>query len=158
MIRSQTPSFGLPEAKRRDSQAFLEDLLGEGHGPRPDSSDVRVVGPGRDVAQDALGFGGTGTLLAYLSGEYGRDEGDVRKVGSAPERIVQAGHVPRVKFTEGLQRLGHAHGHGTEMDGHVVAHGDGSPAGIEKGAGVVLALLDVGREGGPLECSPHLLG
>jgi hypothetical protein len=44
------------------------------------------------------------------------------------------------------------------MHWHVVAHGDDISGGIEDRAGVVAALLDVGREGSAAERGAHLLG
>ena len=50
------------------------------------------------------------------------------------------------------------HGHGAEVHGHVVAHGDDALLGVEEGAGVVAALLDVGRDGGAAQGGAHLFG
>ena len=44
------------------------------------------------------------------------------------------------------------------MHGHVVAHGDDSSLPVEDCAGVVAALLYVGRERGAAQGSAHLLG
>ena len=59
---------------------------------------------------------------------------------------------------DGRNRRLHAHRHGAQMHGHVVAHGNHARLAIEDGAGVVAALLDIGRERGAAQGSAHLLG
>jgi hypothetical protein len=55
-----------------------------------------------------------------------------------------------------FNRGGDGHGHGAEVDGHVIAHGNDLSRRIEDGAGVVAALFDVGRKGGAAESGSHL--
>jgi len=44
------------------------------------------------------------------------------------------------------------------MHGHVIAHGDDLSAGIEDGAGIIAAFLDVGRKGGAAQGDSHFFG
>ena len=44
------------------------------------------------------------------------------------------------------------------MHRHVIAHGDDLARGVEHGAGVVAALLDIGRERSAAQRRAHLLG
>jgi hypothetical protein len=138
------PATGI-EFQRRDDQAFLEKLGGQGHGSRGHAADVGVVGPvGHEEAEPA-------------AQEDGRYAGDVRKVGATAVRVVQDGQVARLEGHDperGLDR----EGHGPEVDGDVRALGQGLAPAIEKGAGEVLSFLDVGGEGRPAQDGGHLLG
>ena len=78
-------------------------------------------------------------------------------MGAAGVGVVEDGDVAFAEgegFHDGLDGVGH----GAEVNGHVVAHGDDALMAVEEGAGVVAALLDVGRDGGAAEGGAHLFG
>src|SRR5262249_37668894 len=58
----------------------------------------------------------------------------------------------------GLDRGRHRHRHRSEMNRHVVAHGDHFAAAVEYRTGIIATLLDVGRERGSAQRRPHFLG
>ncbi len=93
---------------------------------------------------------------ARAAGEKdGSDHGDVGQMRSAAIGIVEQRDIAGGEAEVG-EDGSDGHGHGTEVDGHVVAHGDQFAFGGEDGGGVVAALLDVGREGGAAQGCAHL--
>jgi hypothetical protein len=80
--------------------------------------------------------------------EDGRNQGDVRKVGPAAERVVKEDGIAGFKV-DSLNGALDRKRHGPEMDGQVIPLGNGASIPIEHGAGEILPLLDIGREGGP---------
>ena len=89
--------------------------------------------------------------------EDGGDEGDVVEVGAAEVGVVEGDDVAGVEL-EALEGGGDGSGHGAEVDGDVGGLRDHVAVGVKEGAGVVLALLDVGGEAGAAEGDAHLLG
>ena len=90
-------------------------------------------------------------------GEDGGDHGDVGEVGAAEVGVVEDDDVAGLEWGEG-HRGGDALGHGAEVDGDMRGLGDEAAVGVEDGAGVVAALLDVGRVRGAAEGDAHLVG
>ena len=78
-------------------------------------------------------------------------------MGSAAERVVQYRNVARFE-SEMIESSTYGHGHGAEVHGHVIAHGDDLLIRIEYGTGVVASFFNVRRKGGSPQCSPHLFG
>ena len=72
----------------------------------------------------------------------GRDQGYVRQVSAAAEGVVDHGDVAGREL-EAVQGSAHGHGHGAQVDGHMIAHGDDSAVGIEHRARVIAPLLDI---------------
>jgi hypothetical protein len=99
---------------------------------------------------------GASTRFRYVQ-KYRADESDVGQVSSAPKGIVEHHNVAiahRTGFNCGCDR----HGHGSKVNGHVVAHGDNLSFAIENCARIIAALLDIRRESSAAERRPHLLG
>ena len=138
------PAAGI-ELERRDDQAFLEELGGQGHGARGHAADVGVVGPiGDEESQPA-------------ADEDGGDAGDVGQVGAAAVGIVEDDEVALFEG-HGFERRPDGQGHGAQVDRDVRALGQGAAVAGEGGAGEILAFLDVGGEGRPAQDGGHLLG
>ena len=135
------------DADGRDANALLEDVFGRAHGAGVAASDVGVVGA---VGEKE----GRGRVVIKKDRQ---DHGDVWQVGAAGPGVVEHGDVARLE-AEGADGGLHAHGHGAEVDGHVIAHGDDAALAVKQGAGVVAALLDVGAEGGTAQDRTHLFG
>ena len=134
-------------AHRRDSNAFLKNLFRRAHGASEPAAHIRVMGACGDVE------GGRAAAMQ----EDRKHHGDVGQMGSACVGIVEDRDVTGRKLDCGNGRR-NGHGHGAEMHRHVVAHGDDFAAAIEYSAGVVAALLDVGRERGASQGRAHFLG
>jgi hypothetical protein len=75
-------------------------------------------------------------------------------VRAAGERIVEDGEIAGLEC-DGVAGGLHAHGHGTEVNGHVIAHCYDAALSVEEGTGVIAALLDVGRDGGAAKGCAH---
>ena len=166
---------GADELQRRDDEALLEELGRAGEGAGGHAADVGVVCAVRDEADEGLAAGGVcpsicGTgrpfdrLRATLRraqgeriGEDGCDEGDVVEVGAAEVGVVEGDDVAGSEV-EALEGGGDGGGHGAEVDGDVGGLRDHVALGVKEGAGVVLALLDVGGEAGAAKGDAHLLG
>ncbi len=118
-----------------NANALLIDFAGEGHGAGAHTADVGMVGAiGEEEARLGIAF------------EKDRgDGGDIRKMCAAAKGIVDDGDIAGLKI-DGLADVADGFGHGTEVNGHVIAHGGGFPGGVVDGAGVVAAFLDVDRE------------
>ena len=144
------------ELDRRDDDAFLGELFGEGHRAGRDAADVGVVGAGGDEADPEVR-----RYEASASGranhEDGRDHGDVGEVGAAEVGVVEDDDVAGRERGERHRGLD-GRGHGAEVDGDVGGLGDEAAAAVEDGAGVVAPLLDVGRVRGAAEGDAHLVG
>ena len=84
-----------------------------------------------------------------------RDQCDVRQMGPALKRIVQHRHVSGFEVKP-IDRRPHRHWHRAEVNRHVIAHGNYFAVGIEHGAGVVEAFLDIGGESGSTQGRAHL--
>ena len=78
-------------------------------------------------------------------------------MGATAERVVDHRHIAGRQGAEGFQRRADAHGHGAEVDRHVVAQRHGHAVGVEERTGVIPALLDVRRIGRPAQRGTHLL-
>ena len=93
----------------------------------------------------------------FGGGEDGGDEGDVVEVGAAEVGVVEGDDVAggEVEAVEGGFDGG---GHGAEVDGDVGGLGDHTAFRVKEGAGVVLALFDVGGEAGAAKGDAHFLG
>ncbi len=141
------------EPDRRDPEPLLVDLGGQRHGAGGHPAHVGVVRPGGHVGQ---GYGIAGAVVVTAD-VHGRDQRDVREVGAAVERVVQRRHVAGRERAELVEGGPDAHGHGAEVHRHVVAHGHGLAGGVEEGARVVPALLDVRRVGRASQRRAHLL-
>jgi len=76
---------------------------------------------------------------------------------ASAEGIVEHDHVAWFQ-NAGFHGSGDGHGHGAEMDGHMVAHGDDLSRGIKDGARVIAALFDVGRKGSAPQRGAHFFG
>lgn len=87
----------------------------------------------------------------------GRNGGDVGRMGSALERVVQNGDIAGLQF-ERLACVIDRQRHRAQVHRHVVAHGNGVSARVIDGTGVVAALLDVRRERRLAEDGAHFLG
>ena len=131
----------------RNADAFLRDFAARSHGAGIHTADVGVVSAIGDVERGPISAGE----------KDGRDHGDVGKMGTAAIGIVENRTFARFE-TEVGENSGDGHGHGAEVDGHVVAHGDEVALGRENGGGVVAALLDIRREGGAAQGCAHLDG
>ena len=88
---------------------------------------------------------------------YGHHERDIGEVSAAAEGVVEHDYVAGVELAM-IDRRGYRHGHGAEVHGHVIAHGDDLARGIEDGAGVIAAFFDIGREGSAAQRGPHFFG
>ena len=111
----QLPEFLIQDPRpvqpyRRDANALLEDFSREWHRSGRGAAHVTVVRARSDVTEQA------GLRVVHC-----RDERDIRKVSSAPERIVDTYHVARVQASEFLEGRLHAHRHRAQVDGHVVS-------------------------------------
>ena len=145
---------------RRNADAFLGDLAARAHGAWVHAAHVGMMSAIGDIERGAI-----------LAGEKDRrNHGDIGQMCSAAIGIVEQSDVAGSQ-SQICEYSGDRHGHGAEVDGHVVAHGDevASPpplrrrpvcgdhgVGRENGGGVIAALLDVGREGGTTQCGSHL--
>jgi hypothetical protein len=86
-----------------------------------------------------------------------RDQSNVGQMGSTLERVVEHDDVAwlhRRRVYRGLN----GHRHGSQMHRHVIAHSDDLTFAVEHGAGIVAALLDVGRESRPAQSGSHFFG
>ncbi len=104
---------GTHELDWRNANALLRDFTAGAHGTWIHSADVGVMGTVGDVEG---GAGATGE-------EHRRDHGDVGQVRAATIRIVEQRNIAG-REAEVSENSSDRHGHGTEVDGHVVAHGD----------------------------------
>ncbi len=88
---------------------------------------------------------------------HGRDQRDVGQMRSSAERIVQHDHVAGTHVAGGNCGA-HRHGHRSQVDRHVIAHGNHFASAVEHGARIIAPLFDVRRK----RCAPkrraHLLG
>ncbi len=134
------------DQRRRDDDPLLGQRLRiRRHRTRPDAADLGVVGPAGHVAEQAV-----------VEMDR-RHQGHVRQMGAAEGRVVGDHHVARLEGPVGDQ-LADAETHRAEVD-RDVGRVDHQPAcGIEQGAREVLALLDIGRDRGPLQHLAHLAG
>ena len=166
---------GADELERRDDEALLEELGRAGEGAGGHAANVGVVGAVGDEADEGLAAGGVRPSICRMGwpfdrlratlrraqgeriGEDGGDEGDVVEVGAAEVGVVEDDDVAGGEV-EALEGGGDGGGHGAEVDGDVGGLGDHVAVGVKEGAGVVLALLDVGGEAGAAEGDAHLLG
>ncbi len=128
----------------RDAQPFFINFAREAHGAGVRASDIGVVRAIGDVEQRPR-------RTRREDGHHHRQVGQVRAPGVG---VVQQGDVSGAEL-ECAQRGLDRHGHRAEMDGHVVAHGKDISRGVENGAGIVAALLDVGRKRGTAERGAH---
>ena len=118
------------------------------HGPMEPgihSADVGVMGAIGDVEGGA----------SAAAQKDGRDHGDVGQMGSATIGIVEKSHIAG-RETERRENRGDRHRHRSQVDRHVVAHGDQFSVGGEDCGGVVAALFDVGRKRGAAKGRAHL--
>ena len=103
-------------------------------------------------------WGGRPRLPALFPTHIHRhDQRDVGQVGAAAERIVEHNDVARLRralFYGG----GYRHGHGAEVHRHVITHCDDLAERVEHGAGVIAALLYIGRKRSAAQRSPHFFG
>ena len=129
----------------RNADAFLRDFATGAHGAGIHSADVGMVGAVGDVERRTIS----------AREKNGRDHGDVGQMRAATIGIVEDRNIAGREAEIG-ENSGDGHGHGAEMDGHVVAHRDEVALGGEDGGGVVAAFLDVGREGGAAQGRSHL--
>ena len=86
-----------------------------------------------------------------VDGHYHRQVGQVCSPGV---RIVEQRDITRPKL-ECADGGSHRHGHRSEVDGHVIAHGEDLPSAVEHRAGIVATLLDIGRERRPAQSCAH---
>ena len=86
-----------------------------------------------------------------------RHERDVGQVRPAEVGVVEDGDVARPEG-QGAHHGGDRRRHRSEVDGQMGGLRREAPRGVEDGAGVVPALLDVRREGGAAQRRSHLLG
>ena len=141
------------EPHRRDHEAFLDQLRGDGHRSGRDPPDVRLVGPARHEADRP----GAPPARALRLGEDGRDHRHVGQVRAAEIGVVQDRDVARGPGGERLHRA-HRLRHRAEVHRDMGGLRQQSALGVEDRAGVVLALLDVGRERGVAQRRAHLFG
>ena len=136
------------DADRRNANAFLEYLGRRAHGAGKGAAHIRMMRAVGDVE---------GRFGRRVGEEDGQNHGDVRKVSAAGVGVVEDGDVAgrEVDCGDGGRNR---HGHGAEMHGHMVAHGDDTRPAVEDCAGVVAAFFDVGRERGAAQGCAHLLG
>src|SRR5579884_436817 len=90
-------------------------------------------------------------------GEHGHDAGEVRQMRAPGEGIVKDGNVSGVKlkaFDGGRDRMLHR----SQMDGHVVAHGNGLPMPVKYCTRVVASFFNVWRKCGSAQRGTHLFG
>ncbi len=107
-------------------------------------------------AADLGMVGPAGNITEQLPGVVDRrHQGHVRQVRAAEGGVVGHHHVPRTGRPEGDQ-LPDAEPHGAEVDRNVGRIDHQPPGGIQQGAREVLALLDVGGDGGALQHLAHL--
>jgi len=133
------------ELDGRNPNSLLRDFAAWAHGPGEHSADVGVMGAVGDVE------GGT----SVTAQEDRRDHGDVGQMGSATIGIVEKSHIAG-RETKRRENRTDGHRHRSEVDRHVVAHGDEFSVGGEDGGGVVAALFDVGRKRGAAKGCAHL--
>ena len=167
---------GADELQRRDDEALLEEPRSSGGGSRGSCRRCRrgvrgwrrsQRGPrgGGRLSLRFVARGGPSTgsgrpfdgLRVSVLREDGGDEGDVVEVGAAEVGVVEGDDVAWVEV-EALEGGGDGGGHGAEVDGDVGRLRDHVAVWVKEGAGVVLALLDVGGEAGAAEGDAHLLG
>jgi len=89
--------------------------------------------------------------------EERRHHGDVRQMGATFERVVGDHDVARLEIREAGQHGAHGLAHGAEVHGDMGGVGDQAACAVEDRAGVVEALLDVGRDRGVTQHGAHLL-
>ena len=94
---------------------------------------------------------------ALAADVHGRHQGDVGQVGAPQVRVVEDNHIAGAEGA-GVNADGRIHrrGHSPQVHWHMGGLGNHLALGVEEGAGVVPALLDIGRVGGALEGYPHL--
>ena len=135
---------GAHQLDGRNANAFLRDLAARAHRSGIHAADIGVVGAVGDIEGCALTAGE----------EYGRDHGDVGQMCAAAIGIIEQSHIAGPEAQIGENSC-NGHGHGAEMHGHVVAHGDEIAVRGEDSGGVIAALFDIGREGGAAQGRAH---
>ena len=86
----------------------------------------------------------------------GHHQGYVRQMSAAGVGIVEHGDVARREF-EGFQGCRNGHGHGAQMNRHVVAHRRHAALAVKHCTGIIPAFLDIRRKGRAAQRRPHLL-
>ena len=80
-----------------------------------------------------------------LTREHTGDGRDIGQMSSAAEWIVQNGDVARFQI-ERTRGVLDRERHRAQMDGHVIAHGDGFAGCIVDGARIIAPLFNIRRE------------
>ena len=154
--RQKFAELGLAEVAAIDQQEVVDDyaffLQSAGHrrgGAGGGAADVGVMAAAADEEQDVLAVGI----------EYRRDDGDVRQVGAAVERVVQRDDVAGLQrkapvIEDGADALAHR----AEVDRDVRRVGHQIAVGVEDGAGEVQTFLDVHAHRGVLQHRAGLFG
>ena len=137
----------LHECYRWDSNSLLKDFRGHRHGAGGHPSHISMMGA---VCDKEEGRG------AFFSKDR-RDKGYVREMGAPPVRVVEDHRISRADAPS-LHRTLHRQGHRPQMNGDMGRLCDHLPPAVKEGAGVIPALLDVGRVSGPTQGNPHLFG
>ena len=131
---------------RGDPQALAKHVGTGRHRTGADAADVRVVSAGRNQERRSSPFE-----------KHRAHQGDVGKVSSSLERIVQDHRVPGLEPMSSQGRADRQR-RGTEVHRNVRRLGKQLAVGGEQSARVIAPFLDVGRRAGSLQDDAHLLG
>ena len=115
------------------------------HRPRRRPPDVGVVSAVRPVADESAGV------------MDGRDNGDIRQVRAAGERVVDDRHVARSQRPQPLPHSDEGCWHGAQVDRDVSRLRQQLARRVKQGAGEVAPLFDVCRKRNPLKRDSHFL-
>ncbi len=134
----------LQDLYRRDTQPLLEDFARQAHGTGVRASNIGVVRTVGDVKHRAGRLGG-------VDRHHHREVGKVRP---SRVRIVEQRDVAGPKPERG-DCGSDRHRHRSQVDRHVIAHGEDLSTAVKHRAGIVAPLLDIGRERGPAQRRAH---
>jgi len=115
----------------------------QAHGAGGDATHIGVVGTGGDESDQAIGR------------DNGSHDGDVGKVRAAEKGVIENHDIASLP-AHAPDDIPHAPGHRSQMHGDVRGLGHQFTAGIKNGAGEILAILDVGRQGTAFQNGAHL--
>ncbi len=139
---------GRSEQCRWKHQPLLFESPGHGHGARGRSPDVGVVCAVHrkpDQPRPRL----------YVQ-KHWSDQGDVRQVCAAEERVVEHEHIAWIP-APGRNHLVHRKGHAAKVHRNVRRLSDQLALRVEQRTGIVEPFANVGREGRPLERAAHFI-
>ena len=132
--------------ERQNGRALLLQPFGErGHGTGGNTADIRMMASAGHIKHQ------------FTAQEHRGNDGHIRQVSSSGERMVRQQHISladRVLLKPYLCPYRFAHG--TQMNRLMRRVGHQPTFGIKNGAGEILTLFDISRDGGALKGLSHL--